>query len=127
MKLAYENIVEETIKIFPEYKKTTYYHVDDLRLPSSFLFGFTRYLIDLMRDDKNSNSDTKINAAFELFKAMEWSKDSELNNLALSGVMDEMVKHDDIRERVFLLFGDKSKQHLLGCMTIVGIKDPRFN
>lgn len=126
MTLTYHNITEETLKHFPEYAKTSYFHAGDIGLPSSFFFGFTRYILKKIQMHELQDSvysDPVIIAAFNLFREMEWSQDAELSSLVLNSVFDELVIDKTIREIAFKLLGEKSHEHLLGSMIIRGIKE----
>lgn len=119
--LTYQNIVAETVARFPDFLTSKYYYPDELEVPDVFLWGFSRYIKDRLRTIPDSSNDPIIKQAIEFVQDMEWSEDSDLSAMALSAVMDDLVRDADIRPQVLQLFGEKSKEHLLGCMIITGV------
>jgi hypothetical protein len=123
MSLKYENIIQETLRLFPEYVKTTHYEDNDQELAYSFFSGFCNYVLELAKKDDEPASNEKIKLAFKLFNEMIESDDSSLSNLAVVEVIESLVQEKVTKKLCERLLSSEGQKWLKEVLKYTGVKD----
>jgi len=121
--LTFDNVIQETLALFPEYIQTDHYKHNDPDLVFSFFFGFTSYVMETINTASEPESDPLIVQAFQLFNGMIESADSKLSNLGVVEVIETLVQEKKSKHIAQKLLRHAGQKYLQEVLKFTGVKD----
>lgn len=122
-KLNFQNIIQETLDLYPEYKANEHYENNDQELQFSFFFGFTNYVIEKIKKLDKPEDNQEIKEYFDLFNSIIESDDEKLSNMGVTEIIETLVQEKESKKAAEKLLREKGRGYMVEVLKHTGISE----